>query len=402
MNIKDITNDITYVGVNDRSKVRFEGLWPLPYGVSYNSYIVKDEKNALIDTVELHEMPDLLDNLAKQLPGGTLHYLVVNHMEPDHSSGIPTIVDKFPDIKIVGNKQTISMIQGFYHIMDPDRFIEVKDGDEISLGSKTLKFVLTPMVHWPETMMTFCPETGTLFSGDAFGAFGALDGGVIDSELDIEVYYREMYRYYSNIVGKYGVYVQRAMAKVANNIGLDNIKYICSTHGPIWHKYMERTVALYDRLSRYEGEDGVVIVYGTMYGNTSQLVEAIAESLSARGVKPVIVHNACTDEMSDIISDAFRYKGLIVGSPTYSMTILPPVETFLRAMETREVKNKVMGAFGSFAWAPAALKEIKEFAQIRLKSPVVGEISMKQGFSEALRPEIEAMADNICAALSVK
>ena len=397
MNVKEIVKDIYYVGVNDRVTEKFEALWALPNGVSYNSYVVKDAKNALIDTVEVTDAPVLLNHIRRIIGDAPLHYLVINHMEPDHSGSIPVVLEAYPAIKIVGNKQTIGMVKGFYHIENDDRFIEVADGAELSLGEKTFKFLLTPMVHWPETMMTYCPERELIFSGDAFGTFGALNGGIIDYETDIDVYIREMYRYYGCIVGKYGKFVQKALEKVAPL----KLSYVCSTHGPVWHERIAEVSAIVDRLSRYEPEAGVTIIYASMYGNTTEVAEAIANELANLGVKNIKIHNAAKADMSDMISDAFRYEGLIVGAPTYSMTLFPPVATFMRAMVTREVKNKVFAAFGSFTWAPAALKKIEGYAN-QLGWNLEATLLMKQSITDEVLADCRSLAEAVHSKLTLK
>ncbi len=397
MNIREITKNVHYVGVNDRTTDRFEGLWPLPNGVSYNSYIVSgDEKIALIDTVEIGSIRELLNSMANQLGNKSIDYLIINHMEPDHSGGITAVLTEYPEAKLVGNKQTISMVKGFYHVAD-NRFLEITDGSELDLGGKTIKFILTPMVHWPETMMSYVVEDGVLFSGDAFGTFGALNGGVVDNEMDTSWYTDEMYRYYSNIVGKYGRFVQKALEKAS---GLD-IKYICSTHGPVWHDRLREVVGIYDKLSKYESEPGVTIIYGSMYGNTAEVAEAIARQLAARGVKNIKIHNASKSNLSYMISDAFRYEGLIVGSPTYSMHIFPPVEQFMIAMETREVKNKVFATFGSFTWASAAFKQLGDYAT-KSKLDVVASLEMKHSANNDTYAQISDLADKVYNALKYK
>ncbi|MDE6423811.1 MAG: FprA family A-type flavoprotein [Muribaculaceae bacterium] len=397
MNIREITKDVHYVGVNDRTTDRFEGLWPLPYGVSYNSYIVTGkEKVALIDTVEVGSIRELLHSIKNQIGDRKIDYLVINHMEPDHSGGITAVLTEYPEAKLVGNKQTIAMVKGYYHV-DEDRFLEITDGSVLELGDKTIRFILTPMVHWPETMMSFIEEDGVLFSGDAFGTFGALNGGVIDNEMDTTWYIDEMYRYYSNIVGKYGRFVQKALEKVS---GID-IKYICSTHGPIWHDRLTEIVGLYDRLSKYESEPGVTIIYGSMYGNTAEVAEEIARQLTARGVKNIKIHNASKSNLSYMISDAFRYEGLIVGGPTYSMHIFPPVEQFMIAMETREVKNKVLATFGSFTWASAASKQLSDYAA-KSKLDIVASLEMKHSANNDTYAKISDLADKVYNALTKK
>lgn len=376
---------------------RFEALWPLPYGVSYNSYIVKgSEKTALIDTVEIGTLPEYMSYIDELIGDLGVDYVVINHMEPDHSGSIPFILEKYPEAMLVGNKQTLGMVKGFYHVAD-NRLMEIADGATLALGGKTLKFYLTPMVHWPETMMTYVEEDKVLFSGDAFGTFGALNGGVVDTEMETGWYRDEMYRYYSNIVGKYGRFVERAIAKLN---GVD-IKFICSTHGPVWHDHIEEVVSLYNNLAQYKSEPGVTIVYGSMYGNTAEVAEEIGRQLSARGVKNIKIHNASHDNLSYVISDAFRYEGIIVGAPTYSMHIFPAVEQFMIAMETREIKNKVIATFGSFTWAPAAGVRLNEYVE-KMKLETVSSIAMKQSIDDSVKADICRLADEVVAALKLK
>ena len=281
--MQKITDQIYYVGVNDRNKNLFEGLWPLPDGVSYNSYLIVDDKVCLIDTVEVDFFMPFIKNIQETIGNRPVDYLVVNHMEPDHSGSIALIKKYYPDITIIGNKKTFGMMSGFYGI-EGDNMV-VNNGDTLSLGHHTLKFVLTPMVHWPETMMTLDMEAKTLFAGDAFGCFGALNGGIVDSDINCDSFWLEMVRYYSNIVGKYGTPVQAALKKLAG-VPLD---YICSTHGPVWHEHIAKVVGMYDTMSKYETEPGLVICYGTMYGNTERAAEMIARAASEAGIKNIVI-----------------------------------------------------------------------------------------------------------------
>ncbi len=354
----EITKDIYYVGVNDRTKHLFENIWPLPHGVSYNSYIVKDEKTALIDTVDVCYSDVFFRKISDVLGDNPIDYLIINHMEPDHSGSVSWLVNKYPNIKIVGNSRTLEMLKGFYGVSDNLQAIE--DTDVLSLGEKTLQFYFTPMVHWPETMVTYVPQTKTLFSGDAFGTFGALDGGVLDSHLCVNKYWDEMIRYYSNIVGKFGSPVQTALKKL-NGVGID---VICSTHGPVWveKENIETVMSLYDKMSRYEAENGLVIAYGSMYGNTEQLAEIIAAEAAANGVKNIVMHNVAKSDASYIIRDIFKYKGLILGSPTYNSKLYPGIENLISAIQNRNIKNRFLGCFGSFTWADATARHFKAFA----------------------------------------
>jgi flavorubredoxin len=371
--LKEIADHIYYVGVNDRQKALFENLWPLPYGVSYNSYLIVDEKTVLVDTVDICYSDIFLKKIEDALNGRTLDYLIVNHMEPDHAGSIRLLRQQYPDVQIVGNKQTFGMLEGFHGITSG--LYEVKEGDTLSTGNHQLSFYMAPMVHWPEVMVTYDATSKILFSADAFGTYGALDGGVVDSDMNVEHYWDEMIRYYSNIVGKYGNPVQRALQKLST---LD-IQTICSTHGPVWREYKEKAIQIYDRLSRYEGEEGVTIVYGSMYGNTEQMAETIASSLSANGVKNIVMHNVSKSSASNILKDIFKYKGLIIGCPTYSNRLYPEVASILDKIETREVKNRLFGYFGSFSWSGVAVKQLAAFGE-KMKWTIVGEpVEQKQG-----------------------
>lgn len=378
----EIANKVYYVGVNDRNKALFEGLWPLPYGVSYNSYLIDDEKVCLIDTVEVDFFVQFIEKLREVLGDRQIDYLVINHMEPDHSGSLALLKKYYPNIQVIGNKKTFDMMSGFYGIKD--NTIEVKNGEEISLGAHTLQFFMTPMVHWPETMMTLCKgEVSHLFTGDAFGCFGALNGGFIDQEIDTDWCWLEMVRYYSNIVGKYGTPVQNALKKLA---GI-HIDYICSTHGPVWHKYVDKVIGLYDRMSKYETDPGLVICYGTMYGNTERMAEQIARAASLAGVKDIRLYNVSKTHHSYILQDIFRFRGLIVGAPTYNAGLYHEMDVLLQEVANRDIKNHYIGWFGSYSWASKAVAAIGEWNENRLHFEKVGEpVEMKQ----ALTPEIKA------------
>ena len=393
MRMEEIKNNVYYVGVNDRNKALFEGLWPLPFGVSYNSYIINDDKVCLIDTVEVDFFTQFIENLRGVLGDKKIDYLVINHMEPDHSGSISLLRKFYPDVKIVGNKKTFNMLQGFYGI--DNNCLEVKNGDVLELGEHTLKFVLTPMVHWPETMVTLDETDHILFSGDAFGCFGALNGGLIDSQIDTSWCEDEMIRYYSNIVGKYGVPVQNALKKLAGV----QIDYICSTHGPVWQEQVSHVISLYDHMSKYETEPGLVIVYGTMYGNTERMAEVIARAASQAGVKKISVFNVSKTHHSYILRDIFRYKGLIVGAPTYNTGLYAEMDVLLSEVANRDIKNHLIGWFGSFAWAGKAVQKIGEWNEQHLHFEKVGEpVEMKQ----AMTPEVEAECERLGRDMAAK
>ncbi len=372
---KNITPSLYYVGVNDRRKSLFENQLPLPYGVSYNSYLIDDEKVALIDTVDACCFDIFLKKIEAVIGNKKIDYLIINHMEPDHSGSIRLIRECYPDIRIVGNAKTIEMISGYFEITDG--LMEVKDGTVLELGKHKLSFTLTPMVHWPETMMTYDMTEKILFSGDAFGCFGALDGGVIDGTMNLDKFWDEMRRYYACIVGKYGVPVQNALGKLE---GVE-IDYICSTHGPVWKENIEKVVNLYSGWSKYEAQPGVVIAYGSMYGNTEQMAEAIAEGIVAGGMKDVILYDVSKTDPSFILSDIFKYKGLVLGSPTYMNELFPGIESLLRKLESRQVKNRIFASFGSFTWAGVAIKRMSPVVEA-LKWEVVGSVEEKQALKQ--------------------
>lgn len=401
--MQKITDNIFYVGVNDRNKNLFEGLWPLPDGVSYNSYLICDDKVCLVDTVEVDFFMAYIKNIRDVLGDRQIDYLVVNHMEPDHSGAIELIRKYYPDVRIVGNKKTFDMMAGFYGIND--RCVEVKNGDTIDLGHHTLSFVMTPMVHWPETMMTLLTTAGAdaatgelkvLFSGDAFGCFGALNGGIIDSQINCDGFWLEMVRYYSNIVGKYGVPVQNALKKLAG-VRLD---YICSTHGPVWHEHIGRVVDMYDRMSRYETEPGLVICYGTMYGNTERAAEVIARAASEAGVKNIVIHNVSKTHHSYIIRDVFRYRGLIVGAPTYNAGLYHEMNVLLDELSGRDIKDHLIGWFGSYAWASKAVSKIADWNEHHLHfTPVGTPVEIRQSLNGETTEQCVALGQAMAKAI---
>ena len=399
-----ITEKIHYVGVNDRQKALFEGLWPLPNGVSYNSYLISDTKVCLVDTVEVTFFSQFLENIREVVGDRPIDYVVINHMEPDHSGSLALLRKFYPDVRIIGNKKTFQMMQGFYAIGE-ENAQEVKQGDTLQLGDLTLQFVMTPMVHWPETMMTLCqasaeasePAPTVLFSGDAFGCFGALNGGVVDTQINCDTFWLEMVRYYSNIVGKYGTPVQQALKKLQDV----QVDYVCATHGPVWHDYVQKVVDLYDRLSRYETEPGLVICYGTMYGNTERMAEIIAQAASQAGLKNIVVYNVSKTHHSYILRDIFRYRGLIVGAPTYNTGLYHEMDVLLSEIAGRDIKgDHLLGWFGSHSWASKAVSAIGKWNDERLHFLPVGEpVDMKQGLTAEVRQQCEALGKAMAEAL---
>jgi len=389
-----ITDHVHYVGVNDRTTDLFESLWPLPHGVSYNSYVVKGELVAIIDTVEVNTINDLVENL--RLTGASSpDFLVINHMEPDHSGAIPLIAEIFPKLKIIGNILTVNMIKGFYGINDDNRFIVIKDGDKLDLGKGiTLSFHTIPMVHWPETMATYCEAEKVLFTGDAIGTFGALDEHVVDDNIDnVELYFSEMYRYYSCIVAKYADMVQRALKKLSS-LGAE---YICPTHGPVWHTYARRALQIYDDLSSHVTRKGAVVIYGSMYGNTAKMAEIISDRLKRSGVSEVRTYDAAVTDLSFMLAEIWQYNAVIIGAPTYNAAIFPPVANLLHALKLRGIKRHIAGAFGSFTWASAACGQITDALQNMGLSLPAESVDMKMSMTDDTRSRLETFADTLAS-----
>lgn len=386
-----ISDRIYFVGVNDNEKTQFEGLWPLPFGVSYNSYLMVDEKVALVDTVEAGFEEEFLANINEAIGDRAIDYLIVNHMEPDHSSLISYMLSTYPGLKIIANAKTLPMLKG-YHGVEADKVHVVAEGDTLSLGNSTLRFYMIPMVHWPETMVTYLDEEATVFSGDAFGTFGAVNENVLDEEDTFEQYSDEMIRYYSNIVGKYGGPVQAALKKLSG-VRIDRI---CSTHGPVWEKNIAKVIALYDKMSRYEVERGVCIVYGSMYGNTAAAADALAMELDRRGI-PYAIHDLAGNNeeslgVSGALRDVFKYDTIVAGSPTYNGNIFTPVETFMRSLSARMIKGRRFFAFGSYTWAPASVRLLNKMAQ-EMEFEVLSEgIAFPQAYSKE-KCDMAAVAD---------
>jgi len=347
-----IAEDLFWVGVNDRTTDLFESFWPLPRGVSYNSYLVLDEKVALIDTVKRGFSNEFLANLEEVVDPGKIDYIIANHVEPDHSGALPLVRRLAPGARVLGTAKALDLLKKLYHM--EEGLEAVKDGQRLELGKRALLFYETPFVHWPETMMTYLPEEEVLFSGDAFGGFGALDGGIFDDEVDLKYYESEILRYFSNIIGMYTNPTQRALQKLKEL----KIRTIAPTHGPVWRRKPEEIVRLYDRWSRMEGEPGVVLIYGSMYGNTERLAERVARGVIGGGA-PLRVLDASRTHPSFLLAEAWRYKGLILGAPTYDGGIFLPVEGFLRLVQRKRLQNRIVGMFGSFGWSGGAVKGMR-------------------------------------------
>ena len=374
-NLKKIVDKIYAIGVNDRQKEAFENYLPLPNGVSYNSYVIVDDKVAVLDTVDYSMATPFLTNLQAALNGRKVDYLVIQHMEPDHAGSVDLLLQKYPLMKIVTTSKSKDMLKGYFNITE--NITEVKEGDSLDLGSNKLTFYMAPMVHWPEVMVTYESNHKILFSADAFGSFGTVDGAIFDSDLNLEKFWNDMRRYYACIVGKFALPVQNALKKLSAL----PIEMICSLHGPIWRSEIPKVMGLYQKWSTYQAEEkGLVIAYGTMYGNTQNMAEAIAHGASDGGLKNIVIHNVSKTDTSFILADIFKYNGLVIGSPTYMTYLYPLIEKLVSAIEHREIANRIYGCFGSYTWASKATKMLTELPE-KMKWEMVGSVDNKQAVS---------------------
>lgn len=351
---RKVTNDLYWVGGSDRRLELFENLFPIPRGVSYNSYLLLDEKTVLFDTVDNSIGRQFLDNITALLNGRALDYLVVNHMEPDHCSMIADLMLRYPDMQIIGNAKTFPMICQFYALDLDSKTIAVKEGDTFSSGTHTFRFLMAPMVHWPEVMLTYDETDKVLFSADAFGTFGALNGAIFNDEIDFDRdWLDDARRYYTNIVGKYGMQVQNVLKKAS---ALD-IRIICPLHGPIWRNNLAYLLEKYDIWSSYRPEvKGVMIAYASMYGNTENLANVLACKLADAGITNLTIHDVSRSDVSELIADSFKYSHIVLASPTYNGGVYPAMSNLLEDMNALGIKNRTVAVLGNGTWAPTSAK----------------------------------------------
>lgn len=358
---RNVTEQIFWVGGNDRRLSRFENLFPLSEGMAYNAYVIKDEKNVLLDTVDSSVTMQFLENLETVLAGETLDYLVINHMEPDHCANIETLMKMYPNLKLIGNVKTFQLYEQFYRLHDQDRYIVVKEGEELNIGKHTLKFFLTPMVHWPEVMMTYEMSQGILFSADAFGAFGAHDGNLFADETDYShKILAEARRYYVNIVGKFGANVIATLKKISSV----DIKMICPLHGPIFKTEEDITMILdyYQHWATLTPEnDSVLIVYGSMYGNTENAAYLLANELADKGVKDIKMYDVSGMDASYIIADMWRYRHIVFASPNYNVELYFKMDNLIREALALNFKNRQISIMVNYSWGGKALKTMQDY-----------------------------------------
>ncbi len=396
--VQEIASKVYWVGGSDRRLALFENMFPLPNGVAYNSYLIMDEKTALIDTVDRSISDLYLENVIHVLNGRSLDYLVINHMEPDHCASIEEIVRRYPQVKLIGNKKTFQFIEQFYDMDMSSNYTEVKEGEELQLGEMTLRFYTAPMVHWPEVMVTYETTKGILFSADAFGSFGADAGNIFADQVD-EYDVNEARRYYTNIVGRYGTQVQALFKKLS---GLE-LNMICSLHGLIWRgDSIPFILDLYDKWSRYEPEKkGVVLVYASMYGNTENVMNALANKLAQRGVRDMRMYDVSKTHASYIISDLWKYSNMVIGSPTYNMHLYFVMDALLKDISVLGLKDRKVSVIGNHSWASAAMKSMKEQIEAMNHMELIGTpIDVRSRLKVDREAELDELADEIVASLS--
>lgn len=399
--VQKIVEDIYWIGGNDRRLEKFENLFPIPEGVSYNSTLIIDEKTAIIDTVDSSIRNLYLENIKFLLKDRKLDYLIVNHMEPDHCGNIEELVKIYPNLKIIGNKKTFAYFEQFYNTEMKENYLEIKEGDILDLGKHKLQIISTPLVHWPEVTMTFEVTKKILFSADAFGTFGAINGNIFRDEID---YNRENLaeerRYYSNIIGKFGAQVQMALKKIKAL----NPEMIVSLHGPIWRekKEVELILSLYDKWSSYIAEkQGVLLVYGSMYGNTENIVNCLANKLAQRGIRDIKICDVSKVHPSYIVGEIWKYSHIVFAAPTYNTGLYFPMSVLLQELSMLNIQNRKISLIGNYTWASAGLKTLKDMIEKNFKKvDIVGEVlDIKSTLKMEEEIKIDELSENIVKSL---
>ena len=391
---RKVKDDLIYVGGSDRRLSRFENLFPIPKGVSYNSYVLLDEKTVLFDTADESISRQYIENVVHALNGRPLDYMVVQHMEPDHCAMIDDMLRRYPEAKMVCSAKAVGMFAQFYGTDVAARALVVKEGDKLSTGEHTLHFVMAPMVHWPEVMVTYDEKDKILFSADAFGTFGALAGNIFNDEITFDtVWMNDARRYYTNIVGKYGVQVQVLLKKAAS---LD-IEMICPLHGPIWRKDLGLLLEKYQKWSTYEPEDKtVMIAYATMYGNTENAANVLAGMLADKGVKNIAMYDVSETDVSELVAESFRCSHLVLAAPTYNSRIQPKMEAYLSDIKALNLQNRTVAVIDNGTWAATAGKQmIGTLEGMKNLTILENTISIKSALAENQLGALEALADEL-------
>ena len=391
---RKLTDDLTWLGVNDRRLALFESAYPIPEGVSYNAYLLADEKTVLLDTADKAVAPRFLENLAHALGGRPLDYLIVNHMEPDHAATLEDVLLRHPETKVVLNQKTLAMVKQFFDFDIDSRAVLVKEGDTLTTGRHTLTFVMAPMVHWPEVMVTYDMTDKTLFAADAFGTFGALNGYIFADEVNFE---RDLLpsarRYYTNIVGKYGAQVMALLNKAASL----EIKMICPLHGPVWRENIGWFIDKYKKWAAWEPEEkGVVIAYASIYGHTENAADIIANALSERGVRNIVMYDVSVTDPSYILADCFRYSHLVFCAPTYNAGLFTTMDTLLRELAAHMLQKRTVALVENGTWAPQSGKHMRTILETMKDMNVLeSSVTFKSAVKAPEEAELRALADTI-------
>ena len=399
--VRNVTEDLYWVGANDHRLHLFENIHPIPKGVSYNAYLLLDEETVLFDTVDWSACRQLLENLEHLLQGRELDWLVINHMEPDHGASVEEILLRYPNVKVISTEKSFMFMRQFGFHVDSHQCVEVKEGDTHTFGKHTVTFVAAPMVHWPEAMVTFDVTDGVLFSADAFGSFIALDGKLFADEVDFDRdWIDEARRYLTNIVGKYGPHIQLLLKKAGGIV--DQIKYICPLHGPVWRDNFGYFLDKYDKWSRYEPEEkGVLIAYASMYGNTEAAAQALAAKLCEKGYTKVAVYDVSNTHVSYLISEAFKYSHIVLASVTYNLGIYPVMKNFLEDMRALNLQNRTFALIENGSWACKSGDLMEKFINEDMKNMTVlnQRLSMASALGDDKAVELDALADALVESL---
>ena len=396
--VKKVTDDLYWIGGSDRRLALFENVYPIPRGVSYNSYVLLDEKTVLLDTVDASISGLFFENLEYVLNGRTLDYLIVNHMEPDHCAVIGDVVRRYPDVKLVCNAKTVPMLKQFFNFPVEDRTVIVKEMDTLCTGKHTFAFVMAPMVHWPEAMVSYDTVDKILFSADGFGTFGAINGNLFADEVNFERdWLDDARRYFINIVGKYGVQVQNLLKKAATL----EIKMICPLHGPVWIENLGWFIEKYDTWSSYKPEDqAVMIAYASIYGNTENAAEILASKLADKGVKNIAMYDVSVTDPSVIVSESFRCSHLVFAAPSYNGGIFTKMETVLSELKAHSLQNRTVAIMENGTWAPVAGRQMREiFAGMKNIELLEEGVTIRSAVKEAQEASLEALAEKIASSL---
>lgn len=397
--VKNITDDLVFLGVNDRRLALFENVYPIEKGVSYNSYLLKDEKTVLLDTVDKEASIQFFENLEYALDGKKLDYIIVNHLEPDHAATLQDVAAKYPEAKIVCNKKTLSMIKQFFDFDIDSKAQIIQEGDVLNTGKHNLTFVMAPMVHWPEAMVTYDTTDKILFSADAFGTFGALSGNIFADEVNFETeWLDEARRYYTNIVGKYGMQVQALLKKAANL----EIAMICPLHGPVWRKNISWFVEKYQKWSSYTPElNSVLILSGSIYGHTENVAEILANKLADKGICNMKIYDVSKTHPSYIVSEAFKFSHIVIATASYNAGIFTPMETVLLDLKAHNLQNRTFAVIYNGSWAPVSEAVLKGYIETIKNTKILDKtIKITSAFKPAQDSDLSELADEIYNSLS--